>query len=392
MSKPELAPQTSQTRQMPAPPVPLKAENTGLDFGFLADLTLKTVYADANCTTERAARKAAREGTLGLPPDASDTRNEAVLRKTLAGARFLYNPSCEGAPRPQIPMPLEWGRGPQTKHQTAGFNLAVAKVSGQPTGCEIFYEIQLRFIDPNPGNPSLPPSRIVTMVFSGSEDLLTEPRRAVFGLPSKPYPEFYTPKPYSKSYVLHLDAWYAQSHPDEDFAETFAVWLTPNSEWRQRYAGWPALKKLEYMDTLMQSLRGQPPRVQNVAEVDPLRRLRKTLRQHYRNKRRHYGVDYPNFYDRDLRRLFSDAPEFSGNAAASQFIARIRKPVRRVVAGWTGIYQYTIDQVIEDMIARCRELKLRLAVPEDQARQEFTVLLTVQAMNYLHSGGHRLFL
>jgi hypothetical protein len=77
---------------------------------------------------------------------------------------------------------------------------------------------------------------------------------------------------------------------------------------------------------------------------------------------------------------------------AAHFISRIRRPVRRVVSDWTGIYQYTIDQVIEDMIARCRELKLRLAVPEEQARREFTVLLTVQAMNYLHSGGHRLFL
>ena len=79
-------------------------------------------------------------------------------------------------------------------------------------------------------------------------------RRETFGSPSIPYPEFYTPKPYSKSFVLHLDAWYAQSHPDEDFAETFAVWLTPSSEWRGRYAGWPALKKLEYMDALMQSV------------------------------------------------------------------------------------------------------------------------------------------
>jgi hypothetical protein len=120
--------------------------------------------------------------------------------------------------------------------------------------------------------------------------------------------------------------------------------------------------------------------------------MRKTLRQHYRTKRRHYGVDYPNFYDRDLRRLFSESPDFTDNITAAQFIARIRRPVRRLVAGWTGIYQYTIDQVIEDMIARCRELKLRLAVSEEEARQEFTVLLTVQAMNYLHSGGHRLFL
>jgi hypothetical protein len=221
---------------------------------------------------------------------------------------------------------------------------------------------------------------------------LKRQRREIFGNPSTPYPEFYTPRPHSKSFVLHLDSWYAQSHPDEDFAETFAVWLTPNSEWRTRYAGWPALKKLEYMETLMHSIRDTDPRIDNPIEIEPLPKLRNTHRQHYRTKRRHYGVDYPHFYDRDLRRIFSAAPEFASNITAAQFIARIRRPVRRVVANWTGIYQYTIDQVLEDMIARCRELKLRLAVPDDVGRQEFTVLLTVQAMNYLHSGGHRLFL
>ena len=90
--------------------------------------------------------------------------------------------------------------------------------------------------------------------------------------------------------------------------------------------------------------------------------------------------------------FLSELPEFAGNMTAAQFIKRIRRPTRRLVAGWTGIYQYTIDQVLEDMVSRCRELKLRLAVPEDRARQEFAVLLTVQAMNYLHSGGHRVFL
>jgi len=214
-------------------------------------------------------------------------------------------------------------------------------------------------------------------------------RREIFGSPNEEYPEFYTPKPYSKSYVLHLDAWYAQSHPDEDFAETFAVWLTPQSQWVKRYHDWPAIKKLEYMDRLMRSLAGRAPVVTTTQTLDALPRLRQTLRQHYRRKRRHYGVDYPAFYDRDLRRLFSDAPEYAANIPASQFIARIRRPVRQVVAGWTGIYQYTIDQVIEDMIERSRELKLRLAFPEDEARQQFTVLLTVQTMNYLHSGGHR---
>ncbi|MFN2445042.1 MAG: putative zinc-binding metallopeptidase [Vicinamibacterales bacterium] len=214
-------------------------------------------------------------------------------------------------------------------------------------------------------------------------------RRSIFGPSTDAYPEFYTPKPYSKSFVMHLDPWYAQSHPDEDFAETFAVWLTPQSNWQQRYAGWPALKKLEYMDALMRALQGKKPLVAAIEEVDPLRRMRKTLRQHYRRKRRHYGVDHPKFYDRDLRRLFSDAPEFAGNMTAAQFLGRMRRPLRRLVAEWTGIYQYTIDKVLEDMIARSRELKLRLSVPEDRARHEFTVLLTVQTMNYLHSGRHR---
>ncbi len=153
-----------------------------------------------------------------------------------------------------------------------------------------------------PGTPSTTPS---SCGCAGSGARCSARRR-------KPYPEFYTPKPYSKSFVLHLDAWYAQSHPDEDFAETFAVWLTPNSEWRQRYAGWPALQKLEYMDALMH-VAARPARRASTTRRRSIRcaTLRKTLRQHYRNKRRHYGVDYPNFYDRDLRRLFSDAPEFT---------------------------------------------------------------------------------
>ncbi len=214
-------------------------------------------------------------------------------------------------------------------------------------------------------------------------------RRALFGPSSLPYPEFYDPKPYSKGFVLHLDPWYAQAHPDEDFAETFAVWLTPESDWRRRYEGWPALAKLEYVDDLMEELRGEEPRLVDPTEVEPLRRVRRTLRYHYRLKRRHYGVEHPKFYDRDLRRLFSDAPEFGDNPTAAQFITRNRKHARRVVASWTGIYQYTVDRVLEDMIARCQELRLRLAVPEETARSEFTVLLTVQTMNYLHSGRHR---
>lgn len=214
-------------------------------------------------------------------------------------------------------------------------------------------------------------------------------RRALFGPSSLPYPEYYAPKPYSKSFVIHLDPWYAQAHPDEDFAETFAVWLTPGMDWKSRYQGWPALAKLEYMDALMGELRGVEPRVIDATEIDPLRRVRHTLGYHYRTKRKYYGIEHTTFYDSDLRRLFSDAPEFAANVTAAQLITRMRKPVRRLVASWTGIYQYTIDRVLEEMIGRCRELKLRLAVPEERARHELPVMVTVQAMNYLHSGRHR---
>ena len=214
-------------------------------------------------------------------------------------------------------------------------------------------------------------------------------RRRLFGPPSQPYPDFYLPKPYSKSFVLHLDSWYAQSHPDEDFAETFAVWLTPDADWRSRYGDWPALRKLEYMDDLMREIAGRPPVVTARRRVEPLPRLRTTLGRHYAKKRAHYGLEYPNFYDRDLRRLFSADEEHRPNRRASRFIHSIRRDVRRLVAEWTGSYQYTIDRVIEDMIARCDELGLRLKYPEDRTKLDFTMLVTVQTMNYLHSGRHR---
>ncbi len=214
-------------------------------------------------------------------------------------------------------------------------------------------------------------------------------RQRLFGRSSVPYPESYAPKPYSKSYVAHLEAWYAQSHPDEDFAETFAVWLTPASDWRRRYAGWPALRKLEYVDELMRELAGQPPVVGSSRAVEPLSSLRRTLRTHYRRRRAHYRVEGVDSYDAELLRVFVGPTEASGPSAAA-FLKRIRKDSRRLVRRFTGQRLYLIDQVLGDMIERCRELGLRLAVPEEQARLEFTVLLTVQTMSTLYSGRHRL--
>ena len=214
-------------------------------------------------------------------------------------------------------------------------------------------------------------------------------RIELFGSTRVPYPDVYSPRPYSKSFVIHLDAWYAQAHPDEDFAETFAVWLDPDSRWRERYDDWPALKKLEYMNELMAGLVGVTPPVVRPEEVDPLPTLDKTLRQHYEAKRDRFGVNRPEFYDRDLRRLFSDAPEHARQPTAASLLVKVRREIRQLVGKWTNAYQYTIDRVMEDMIVRCRELNLRLTTTPEQAKTDFAVLLTVQTMNYLHSGRHR---
>jgi hypothetical protein len=213
--------------------------------------------------------------------------------------------------------------------------------------------------------------------------------REVFGNVSQPYPEYYQPRPSSRDYVLHLDMWYAQAHPLEDFAETFAVWLRPGSRWRTRYRDWPAIRKLQQVDDFMKSLHGQKPAVTSRRKVDPVSRIRRTLRTHYQRKRQHYGVDYPSIYDNDLRRLFSCDPTDRRTMTAAAFLARIRSELRTTVARWTGEYSYTIDQVVQEMIERCRELKLRLGGPEEETKRDAMILVAVRTTNFLHEGRHR---
>jgi hypothetical protein len=211
----------------------------------------------------------------------------------------------------------------------------------------------------------------------------------LFGKSSTSYPEYYRPNPASKRYVQHLRLWYAQSHPDEDFAETFAVWLRPRSDWRRRYAGWPALTKLTYVDELMSEIGSQRPLVTTRKTVEPLPALRRTLADHYAARRQKYTVNYPNIYDADLKRLFSDQHRHRQREAASSFLRRNRSEIRRLVAKWTGEYQYTLNVVMDDMIGRCRSLRLRAVGPERQLVMDFAVLLTVKTMHFLYSQGRR---
>jgi hypothetical protein len=212
----------------------------------------------------------------------------------------------------------------------------------------------------------------------------------LFGPSSTRYPDSYRPNPASRRYVYHLRLWYAQSHPDEDFAETFAVWLRPRSNWRQRYAGWPALKKLEYVDELMAEIAGTSPLLKRRLHVDPLSRLNYTLATHYARKRAHYAVDFPRIYDQDLRRIFSDDdPRHRRSPSAAKFLRHNRAKIRQMVSKWTGEYQLTLDAVFDDMIGRCRELKLRAVGSERQLTMDFIVLLTAKTVHSLYSPSRR---
>src|SRR5579872_3021530 len=183
--------------------------------------------------------------------------------------------------------------------------------------------------------------------------------RDVFGSPETEYaPETYTPRPYSKSFVRHLPNWYAQAHPDEDFAETFAVWLGAAPEdWRQRYSGWKALEKLEYVHTLMTEAAASPPVVTRGRRISEARKLRTTLARHYAARRKLYAEDFPDFYDADLRAIFLKGE--LGADSAARAMRRCRATLIAAIVEWTGQRKYTVDMLVRKLTLRCQELKLQ---------------------------------
>src|SRR5438874_10864769 len=208
----------------------------------------------------------------------------------------------------------------------------------------------------------------------------------VFGQTSdEETPDFYRPRPFSRSYVVHLDDWYAQSHPDEDFAETFAVWLTPGLDWRNRYGGWKALQKLEYIDELMRSLAGKAPVHTPKYRVAEYNFLNVKLKTYYARKRRLYEDTYPDFYDADLRQLFA-APAGPGRINASSYLRRTRRRLLNSVCQWTNEKKFRVNKLLARLIDRCDELELH--VLNDDPQQDFRVssFITTLVMNYLFTG------
>jgi hypothetical protein len=238
--------------------------------------------------------------------------------------------------------------------------------------------------------------------------------RQLFGPFSAKYSDYYYFQPYSRRYVIHLEHNYAQAHPDEDFAETFAVWLTPASPWKEKYRGWPVIKKLRYVDGLMTRIGAEAPATE-VRARPPWAASRKTstLAAHYDRKRRALGSEFQGFYDDSLINLFT--AESSSNSSgygslpatarsrlrlasprrvaetsrrdewprASRLLRRHRHQLVTNVTRWTGHRKYDIHQLLNRLIMRCDRLELYAGANETDDIIAVTALVTAIANNTL---------
>jgi hypothetical protein len=214
--------------------------------------------------------------------------------------------------------------------------------------------------------------------------------RSTFGPFSRPYRERYRADPFSREYVRHILGWYAQKHPDEDFAETFAVWLTPGLDWRHEYSGWPALTKLEYVDRVMQEVGPLTPEAPAPSRADlPVEAMRYTVADHYAESDDRVPIQDERQFDGDLRRIFlsvGDAPE---GGLAKWFMQRHYREIVSRISYWTSESPSVVRSLIDHLARRVSDLDLRVAGVEAATLIELTAFGTAVVMNhrYTHTLG-----
>ncbi|HVF39644.1 MAG TPA: hypothetical protein VM939_07055 [Gemmatimonadaceae bacterium] len=210
--------------------------------------------------------------------------------------------------------------------------------------------------------------------------------RQTFGPYSRPYRDRYRADPFSHDFVRHILGWYAQKHPDEDFAETFAVWLTPNIEWREVYADWPALRKLEYVDRVVRDVGEDIPPVP-VPEPDdlPVDAMSYPLEEHYRDAAEAIPISDPRIFDGDLRNVFASGDESPEGQDASAFLESHRREIVGRISYWTGESTFVVRQFLDFIRGRSELLRLRVRGLEASTLIEITAFGTAVMMNYRHT-------
>ncbi|HUQ50550.1 MAG TPA: putative zinc-binding metallopeptidase [Terriglobales bacterium] len=212
--------------------------------------------------------------------------------------------------------------------------------------------------------------------------------RELFGSFRKAYRDEYKPVPFSRSFVRHMEGWYAQKHPDEDFAETFAVWMTPRSNWRKRYKGWGAMKKLKYMDRIAKKFADvEPLRPQGDTDIT-VEEMGDTVEQFYEAHAMEPRDSGELLLDTDLKDIFNVSPrKRNGVRNAVELLRENRKLLTDKVTYWTGVRRPMVKNLIEAIEKRTDDLKLRTETKcEQQHLTEITVFTTALAMNYLTRG------
>jgi hypothetical protein len=217
----------------------------------------------------------------------------------------------------------------------------------------------------------------------------TEEWHAVFGPFSRPYVDDYKPNPLSKKYVKHMQGWYAQKHPDEDFAETFAEWLTPGLDWRKKYSGWAALKKLEYVDRVAGEVGRVQPKLGEIEKDEPVSDLKMSILEYYESSR---NKDYPKIVsqlgpmlDGDLREVF-EAQEAENFRPAHELILAHRHTIRNMVYYWTGIRIQMLRTLIQYLAERARVAAIYYdPAKEQEYLMQFTAFVLTLAMNYRYT-------
>ena len=216
----------------------------------------------------------------------------------------------------------------------------------------------------------------------------------IFGSITQPYVEDYRPQPFSRRYVRHLPGWYAQKHPDEDWAETFAVWMSPDRNWRTEYAKWPsALAKLEYCDRIMAELRERNPVVTSEELDEDVGELDYSLRDYYQQQP---AEDEPSpGLDGDLRTIFDDlalpaeGPAATETRPAGTLIRRLERPLMAQVFRWTGHFPERTRSLMRHLAQRAEALsQVYPKEAENEVIVGVTILITSLAMNYVHRGSY----
>ena len=210
--------------------------------------------------------------------------------------------------------------------------------------------------------------------------------RKLFGPYSRPYRERYRADPFSRNFVRHILGWYAQKHPDEDFAETFAVWLTPGVDWRRTYDGWGALAKLEYVEKVMKKIARQVPEVPEPSDDDlPVAAMQYTVAEHYKGNEESIPIRDPRIFDGDLKTIFVGSDQAPGAASATDFISRHKREIVTRISYWTGENASIVRQFVDFLAQRVQELELRLGGLEASTLIELTAFGTAVMMNYRHT-------